>query len=264
LSTRSIIHAETILGHLFNFLMDQGYSRFNPCRSLPKGRQGQGGFKGHRALSTSQWQFMRGWLDRQVQNSQGSKQLAWLRLRLMVVLLYVTGIRLHELAQATRTDVVLIERDGKNQYWLQVLGKGHKQREVPLPPKTYQLLVETYVRLTQRNWRTLPGHYPLITSLRGTVEKSLVPKAIYTALKTGFQLAADELQQSDPESAEKLRQVTTHWLRHTHGTHAVDRQIPLTVIRDNLGHSSLAVTSQYVHADNDQRHQAMVKWEEDG
>jgi len=49
---------------------------------------------------------------------------------------------------------------------------------------------------------------------------------------------------------------SAHWLRHTHGSLAVDRNIPLTMIRDNLGHSNIATTSSYVHSDNDARHEA--------
>jgi hypothetical protein len=43
-----------------------------------------------------------------------------------------------------------------------------------------------------------------------------------------------------------------HWLRYCHGSHAIDHQAPLTVVRDTLGHSNIAVTNEYAKARPDQ------------
>ena len=83
------------------------------------------------------------------------------------------------------------------------------------------------------------------------------PLAIHKVLKAFFAEIAASLSETDAESPEKLTRASTHWLRHTHGTHTIDMDIALTVVRDNLGHSSIAITSQYVHADKDARHSAM-------
>ena len=42
--------------------------------------------------------------------------------------------------------------------------------------------------------------------------------------------------------------VSAHWLRHSHASHAIDRGANIAVVRDTLGHSSLAITSRYTHA----------------
>ena len=42
--------------------------------------------------------------------------------------------------------------------------------------------------------------------------------------------------------------VSPHWLRHSHASHALDRGASVALVRDTLGHSSLAVTSMYTHA----------------
>ncbi|WP_081868292.1 tyrosine-type recombinase/integrase [Caballeronia glathei] len=57
-------------------------------------------------------------------------------------------------------------------------------------------------------------------------------------------------------AAERLRQASAHWLRHTAGSHMMDRQVDLRYVRDNLGHASISTTSQYLHADDDDRHRA--------
>jgi site-specific recombinase XerD len=72
-------------------------------------------------------------------------------------------------------------------------------------------------------------------------------------------MAANDLAGEHPETARKLEQASAHWLRHTHGSMAVERNIPLTMIRDNLGHSNIATTSHYVHADKDARYEAFVQ-----
>src|SRR5208283_799632 len=42
--------------------------------------------------------------------------------------------------------------------------------------------------------------------------------------------------------------VSPHWLRHAHASHALDRGAPAHLVQQTLGHSSLAVTSVYAHA----------------
>ena len=42
--------------------------------------------------------------------------------------------------------------------------------------------------------------------------------------------------------------VSPHWFRHSHASHALERGASVALVRDTLGHSSLAVTSRYTHA----------------
>lgn len=137
--------------------------------------------------------------------------------------------------------------------------EGEQQREVPVPTTLIQVINETYSMLTGEDWKTVPKTFPLIPRIRGQSVLPLTPLAIHKALKAFFAEVACFLRESDSEASEKLARASTHWLRHTHGTHAVDMNIPLTVVRDNLGHSSIAITSQYVHADKDARHNA-ARW----
>lgn len=64
--------------------------------------------------------------------------------------------------------------------------------------------------------------------------------------------AAHRLLKAVAERA-KLKDVTAedvscHWLRHTHATHAVAAGAPLTDVQAQLGHASLATTTIYAHA----------------
>ena len=53
--------------------------------------------------------------------------------------------------------------------------------------------------------------------------------------------------------------MTTHWLRHTHASHALGSGAALLSVKENLGHASLSTTSLYLHGDKDQRYAEMGK-----
>ena len=65
------------------------------------------------------------------------------------------------------------------------------------------------------------------------------------------------VEQENPTLAEKPRQATPHWMRHTHATHALARGAELTSVRDNLRHASIATTSIYLHEDDLKRAKQM-------
>lgn len=50
-----------------------------------------------------------------------------------------------------------------------------------------------------------------------------------------------------------IAQASTHWLRHTAGSH-LSEHADLKVVRDNLGHSNINTTSIYLHTEDDARH----------
>jgi site-specific recombinase XerD len=68
-------------------------------------------------------------------------------------------------------------------------------------------------------------------------------------LKQVFTTAALELTRlGRRQDASALERASAHWLRHTFGTHAIEADIPLDVVQQNLGHASLATTTVYVRA----------------
>ena len=42
--------------------------------------------------------------------------------------------------------------------------------------------------------------------------------------------------------------VSPHWLRHAHASHAMDRGAPVHLVKETLGHASVATTGRYLHA----------------
>jgi site-specific recombinase XerD len=72
-------------------------------------------------------------------------------------------------------------------------------------------------------------------------------------MKRFFSQVTDAVQEDSPAVAEKLRRASPHWMRHTHATHALERGVDLTTVRDNLRHASLSTTSIYLHTDEEKR-----------
>jgi integrase len=61
----------------------------------------------------------------------------------------------------------------------------------------------------------------------------------------------------------KPKGVSLHLLRHSHGSHLLANGVPLPVVSERLGHSSVRVTADvYSHAINGQDDEAVRKWEE--
>jgi site-specific recombinase XerD len=59
----------------------------------------------------------------------------------------------------------------------------------------------------------------------------------------------------DPDFSSRLRLASAHWLRHSFGSHAAET-MDLAIVRDWLGHASIATTSIYVSTERSKRHEA--------
>ena len=67
-----------------------------------------------------------------------------------------------------------------------------------------------------------------------------------------------QLRQQGPEfeaAAAHIEQASTHWMRHTAGSH-LSGKADLKMVRDNLGHANISTTSIYLHSEEDARHDA--------
>lgn len=96
----------------------------------------------------------------------------------------------------------------------------------------------------------------------GRSRKPLTRAALHLIVKQIFRDAAKRLRQRGDTyiaRADQLELASAHWLRHTAGSHMANNQIDLRLVRDSLGHESIATTNQYLHADDDARHTEIEK-----
>ncbi|WP_347990110.1 site-specific integrase [Methylomonas sp. AM2-LC] len=257
LSHQSQKLAYTIIKGLFGFLVEVHYLKHNPFSVLPmfKKQTKEGAILVNRSFSEAQWHIIDSASNKLIDSSDKlATRKKWLRARMISFLGFSTGLRLHEIVQAKIEDVKYIERIDGIQTWITVLGKGQKIRKTPLPNSTYILIRQTYLLLTGLSFTSSSPDYPLIPSLRKSVEEHVMPLAIHTTIKGFFEQISLMVKEEHPDLAQKIDKASTHWLRHTYGSISAEKSVPLSMIKENMGHSSLETTSQYIHAEEDANH----------
>ncbi len=80
---------------------------------------------------------------------------------------------------------------------------------------------------------------------------------IYRMFKQHFRKAAARVETA--ADAGHLVMASTHWLRHTHATHSLEAGAEIEEVQENLGHSSVAITAIYTHANRKRRKSAVEK-----
>jgi site-specific recombinase XerD len=88
--------------------------------------------------------------------------------------------------------------------------------------------------------------------------KPMARSAIHEIVKRVFRESAARFRLQGPDveaAATHLEQASTHWMRHTAGSH-LSGKADLKVVRDNLGHANISTTSIYLHSEDDARHDA--------
>lgn len=141
----------------------------------------------------------------------------------ILTLLYSTGMRLSELIGLKPEQVDF------GRAVLKVLGKGNKERVIPLSPHLSRVL-QSYLQQKTQRFEALAG--PILVTEKG---KPLYPKYVWQ-LVNRLLGAATTLDKKSP-----------HVLRHTFATHLMNQGADLNAVKELLGHSSLAATQVYTH-----------------
>lgn len=158
-------------------------------------------------------------------NSLNSSTENWrsLNARMIITILYATGLRLSELINLKEKQVDFARLQ------IKVLGKGNKERIIPLSDKLINGIRE-YQQLKRIEFETYED--VLLVSEKG---KKLYPKYAY-------QIVNQYLGKSST-----LDKKSPHVLRHSFATHLMNNGADLNAVKELLGHSSLAATQVYTH-----------------
>ena len=146
------------------------------------------------------------------------------RTRLIMEMLYGTGIRLAELIGLKENSLML--ESGV----IKVLGKRNKQRIVPLPPSV-QTLIGTYLQQKKETFAENYQPYLIVNNSGGQSYPMMIYRAVNGVLK----------------SLSSLDKHSPHVLRHTFATHLLNKGADLTAVKELLGHANLAATQVYTH-----------------
>jgi integrase/recombinase XerD len=144
--------------------------------------------------------------------------------RAMLITMYSTGMRRAELCNLKVEDI-----DSTRMLIHIRQGKGGKDRDVPLSPKTLETLREY--------WRWMrPKTYMFPGTVKGSrAYKPITPKVLWEACREAA------------ERAGITKAVHPHLLRHSFATHLVEGGADLPTVQALLGHADLKPTSIYLH-----------------
>lgn len=147
-----------------------------------------------------------------------------IRNRALIAVLYRGGLRAGEMLALRPKDV-----DAAAGTLAILYGKGDRRRVVGLDPGAMAILSRW---LDTRHDLGINGHAPVFCTLRGKLMKASYVRTLLPRLA----------QKADIE-----KRVHPHGLRHTHAYELMMEGVPVPIIQQQLGHTSLATTDRYVN-----------------
>lgn len=150
--------------------------------------------------------------------------------KLIIALLYGTGIRLSELLGLKDSDI------NTGEYLIRVLGKRNKERIIPYP-RSMNLLIFQYIE--KRNFEIGNNTEKFFVTEKG---KPVYEKLIYRVVKDNL------------GKVTSLEKKSPHILRHTYATHLLNKGADLNAVKELLGHANLAATQVYTHTTFEKLH----------
>lgn len=213
ISPRSINRKLSTLKSFFKFLMRKGVVKKSPLSKVlaPKTSKRLPVFVEKKGIETllTDIEFPEGFI--------GARD------KMILDLFYNTGMRRSELNNLKETDI-----DSYNAQ-IKVLGKGNKERIIPIQPQLRNALKE-YIDLKNQSI-VAPSSY-LFVNQEG---KLLNPSNIYQIVKKYLNLITT------------IDKKSPHVLRHTFATHLMNNGADINAVKELLGHASLAATQVYTH-----------------
>ncbi|WP_428742109.1 tyrosine-type recombinase/integrase [Tenacibaculum sp.] len=212
-SNRSVNRKVSSLKSFYKFLQKIGEVTINPLSS-------------HKALKTQkklQTPFEQKEIEEVLKLINDESDFVSVRNRLIVEMLYSTGIRRIELINIKEKDIDF----GKKA--IKVLGKRNKERYVTVLPSVYKTM-EEYLEL-KKAYQKENVEELLITEKGVKIYETLV----YRIINLYFSRVSTKVKKSP------------HILRHAFATHLLNNGASLNSVKELLGHSSLASTQVYTH-----------------
>lgn len=165
-------------------------------------------------------------LDQPVPSDSKEADL-WVRDKSFMEIFYSSGLRLHELQSLNVNDIDM------NQNTIRVLGKGNKERIVPVGSLALEALKKWY--MVYREWGYIPErNAPIYISRKGDrlSDSQIARRVKYQALRAGMPV-----------------DVHPHLFRHCFATHMLEGSRDIRAVQEMLGHSSLDSTQIYTNLD---------------
>lgn len=148
-----------------------------------------------------------------------------LRYRICLSTIYSCGLRLSEGIHLKVEDI-----DSDRGFLNIRQSKGNKDRNVPLPEKTLQLLRQQWLEHRNNTWI-----FPSVVNGKCNADKPISKSSVQSAFRKALKAAGIH------------KKASVHTLRHSWATHLLEAGVNLRLIQVWLGHSSPSTTSIYTH-----------------
>lgn len=157
-------------------------------------------------------------------------QVLGLRDRAMLELMYATGLRISEIINLKLEDLHLTMGT------LQTLGKGHKERIVPVGDEAIKWVNRYLEEARPKLLKQKRSNY-LFLNFHGN---NLTRQGVWKNLKAEVRKAGIQ------------KNITPHTLRHSFATHILENGADLRIVQELLGHADISTTQIYTHLSNKQ------------
>lgn len=211
LSGKTIQRQLSSLRRLYDYLIKEQYAEHNPLKGVSAPKSGR---KLPKAPDIEQ-------LDQLFQETDSDP--LHIRDRAMFELVYSSGLRLSELTGINSTDLKRVDRQ------LRVLGKGNKERELPIGIKALEAL-EKWLKV--RPQLAKGRESALFVSRLGTriSQRSVQKRLEQMAIQQGLPV-----------------HLHPHMLRHAFASHMLESSGDLRAVQELLGHADISTTQIYTH-----------------
>lgn len=207
----------------FRFAYKQGWTSLNPAAAIatPKAPARLPSFLQQQEIMAMMASF-------DISTVQGVRNAA------LAELLYSSGLRVSEIISLQIQDIDFYKGTVK------VLGKGHKQRIVPIGNIAIQA-VQQYMAMRHQLAAGSQHNNYIFLSDKGL---KMNPGVVYTIIRRAM------------TGITEARQKSPHVLRHSFATHLLDNGADISSVSEMLGHSSLSATQVYTHVSVDRLRKA--------
>ena len=216
LNSRSVAHNITVLNSFYSFLIDENIIKTNPLENIKSPK-----------LPNKLPNYLTEEEINKLLNVRLEKPYDY-RNKAMLETLYATGLRITELINLKFNDI-----DLENCY-LRVIGKGSKERIVPLSD-----IAIKYLNIYINNYRSIildnkNSDYLFISNAKNKITR----QGFFKIIKQQARICG------------LTKEISPHILRHSFATHLLHHGADLRVIQELLGHSDISTTQIYTHLAN--------------
>jgi len=248
-----------ILSSFYHYLEQEEYALLNPIaqiRQKSKFLRKHQGKRVIRRLSELQWTYI-------IETAElMAKENPHLHERTLFIMnaLFAMYLRISELSSHARWTPQMghFYRDRDGNWWFKTVGKGNKERDICVSNAMLAALKRYRISL---NLTSLPSPGETTALISKTIGTGPVTgsRHIRKIVQQCFDHAIHRMQADGlKEDAEILMTATVHWLRHTGISEDVKIR-PREHVRDDAGHSSSAITDQYIDIELRERHSSAKK-----